>query len=70
MEAVIEKVIILNDPREAADVFGEYDRNVRLIEDRLGVKITNRNNEIRISGFESKAGTAYDILNKLIAISV
>lgn len=69
MEAVIEKVIILNDPREAADVFGEYDRNVRLIEDRLGVKITNRNNEIRISGFESKAGTAYDILNKLIAIS-
>ncbi len=69
MEAVVEKVIILNDPREAADVFGEYDRNVRLIEDRLGVKITNRNNEIRISGFESKAGTAYDILNKLIAIS-
>jgi phosphate starvation-inducible PhoH-like protein len=69
LEAVIEKVIILNDPREAADVFGEYDRNVRLIEDRLGVKITNRNNEIRISGFESKAGTAYDILNKLIAIS-
>ena len=69
MEAVVEKVIILNNPREAADVFGEYDRNVRLIEDRLGVKITNRNNEIRISGFESKADTAYDILKKLIAIS-
>jgi len=69
LEAVVEKVIILNNPREAADVFGEYDRNVRLIEDRLGVKITNRNNEIRISGFESKADTAYDILKKLIAIS-
>ncbi|HPU45403.1 MAG: PhoH family protein [Clostridiaceae bacterium] len=69
MEAVVEKVIIVNDPREAADVFGEYDRNVRLIEDRLGVKITNRNNEIRISGFESKTETAYDILKKLIAIS-
>jgi len=69
LEAVVEKVIILNDPREAADVFGEYDRNVRLIEDRLGVKITNRNNEIRISGFEGKADTAYDILKKLIAIS-
>lgn len=69
MEAVVEKVIVLNDPREAADVFGEYDRNVRLIEDRLDVKITNRNNEIRISGFESKADTAYDILTKLIAIS-
>jgi len=69
LEAVVEKVIIVNDPREAADVFGEYDRNVRLIEDRLGVKITNRNNEIRISGFESKTETAYDILKKLIAIS-
>lgn len=69
METVVEKVIILNDPREAADVFGEYDRNVRLIEDRLGVKITNRNNEIRIFGSEDKATTAYDILKKLIAIS-
>lgn len=69
MEAAVEKVIVLNDPREAADVFGEYDRNVRLIEDRLGVKITNRNNEIRIYGAGDKADTAYDILKKLIAIS-
>jgi len=69
LETVVEKVIILNDPREAADVFGEYDRNVRLLEDRLDVKITNRNNEIRISGSESQADTAYDILKKLIAIS-
>lgn len=69
METVVERFIELSDPGEAVNVFGEYDRNIRLLEDKLDVKITNRNNEIRISGFESKADTALDILRKLAAIS-
>ena len=69
METVVERFIGLSNPREAANVFGEYDKNIRLLEDKLDVKITNRNDEIRISGFESKADTALDILRKLSAIS-
>ena len=69
METVVERFIELSDPGEAANVFGEYDKNIRILEDKLDVKITNRNNEIRISGFESKADTALDILKKLSAIS-
>lgn len=69
MEAVVERIIALPDMALAANVFGEYDRNIRLIEDRLDVKITNRNDDIRISGFESKADIAQDIIRKLIAIS-
>ncbi len=69
METVVERTIALPDMTLAANVFGEYDRNIRLIEDRLDVKITNRNEDIRISGFESKADIAQDIIRKLIAIS-
>lgn len=69
METVVERIIALPDITLAANVFGEYDRNIRLIEDRLDVKITNRNEDIRISGFESKADIALDIIRKLIAIS-
>lgn len=69
METVVERIIALPDMTLAANVFGEYDRNIRLIEDRLDVKITNRNEDIRISGFESKADIALDIIRKLIAIS-
>jgi len=69
LETVVERTIALPDMTLAANVFGEYDRNIRLIEDRLDVKITNRNEDIRISGFESKADIAQDIIRKLIAIS-
>ena len=69
METVVERIIELSDLSEAANVFGEYDRNIRILEDRLDVKITNRNNEIRISGFESKADSAFDIMKKLMTIS-
>lgn len=69
MEAVVERIIGLPELSQTANVFGEYDRNIRLIEDRLDVKITIRNNDIRIAGFESRADIAQDILRKLIAIS-
>jgi phosphate starvation-inducible PhoH-like protein len=69
LETVVERIIELSDASEAANVFGEYDRNIKLLEDKLDVKITNRNNEIKISGFESKADAAFDIMKKLAAIS-
>lgn len=69
MDTVVERQIELPDPELTANLFGTNDKNVRMIEDRLDVKITARNNELRISGFESRAETAADILKKLIAVS-
>ncbi|HHY63474.1 MAG TPA: PhoH family protein [Clostridiaceae bacterium] len=40
-----------------------------MIEDRLDVKITARNDVLNISGFESRADAAVDIIKKLMQIS-
>lgn len=69
MGTVVDRIIELSDVNQIANVFGEYDRNIRLLEDRLEVKITFRNGEIRVSGLEDKVDKTYDILRKLIAIS-
>ncbi len=69
MDTVVERVIPLPDRDWIANVFGEYDRNIRILEDKLDIRITARNNELRVSGFESRADLAQDILKRLIAIA-
>ncbi len=69
MDTVVERLIELPDPYLTANVFGTNDINIRLLEDRLDVKITARNNELHISGFESRADSAADVLKKLMQIA-
>ncbi len=68
METVIEKNIEIPDMETAMNLFGYCDQNVRILEDALDVKITNRENEIKISGFEYKVDAALEIIHKLLGI--
>lgn len=68
METVIEKNMEIPDMETAMNLFGHCDQNVRILEDALDVKITNRENEIKISGFESKVDAALEIIRKLLGI--
>jgi len=69
LDTVVERFLELPDAEHTVNVFGTNDRNIKLIEDKLDIKITARNNELRISGFESRADMAVDVLKKLILIS-
>lgn len=68
MEKVIEKNIEAPDIETTMNLFGYCDQNIRILEDALDVKITNRENEIKVSGFESKTDQTIDIIQKLLAI--
>lgn len=68
METVIEKNMEITDMETAMNLFGHCDQNVRILEDALDVKITNRENEIKISGFETKVDEALEIIRKLLGI--
>lgn len=68
MEAVVEKNIEIPDIETEMNLFGQYDKNIRIIEDTLNVKITNRENEVRISGFESRVDQALEVINKLLEL--
>ncbi|NLN64824.1 MAG: PhoH family protein [Clostridiaceae bacterium] len=68
METVIEKNIEIPNMETAMNLFGHCDQNIRILEDTLDVKITNRENEIKILGFESRVDQALEIIHKLLSI--
>ena len=52
-----ERTINAERVEQLIDVFGSFDENVRRIEDAFGVKITNRNNELKVTGDEADRET-------------
>ena len=55
------------DNRLTADLFGEFDAHLALIEDRLGVNIVAQGNRLKISGSDDDRNVAVKILNQLLS---
>lgn len=68
METVIEKNMEIPDVETAMNLFGQCDQNIRILEDALDIKITNRENELKISGYEPQVNAAIEIMRKLLGI--
>ena len=64
-----ERTINAERVEQLIDVFGSFDENVRRIEDAFGVKITNRNNELKVTGDEEAADKGCRALEALLALS-
>jgi len=58
-------VIDFDDNALLTELFGEYDRNLVLIEERLGVTLSTRGNRVSISGPREAAETAKTVLRSL-----
>ena len=69
MEEIIEKVIEFERIEQAINLFGQFDENIRIIEDAFNVKIVSRDDEIRIVGNESDVTKAKIVIQKLISIA-
>jgi phosphate starvation-inducible protein PhoH and related proteins len=52
-------------PQLMAQLFGEFDRNLLLLENRLGVYITARGNKVGLEGTAEAVAAARDVLNGL-----
>lgn len=60
-----ESNITLADPHLALQLFGPNDNNLRLVRNQLGVAITHRNGQIRVSGAAEPVRVATEILERL-----
>jgi len=69
LEEIIEKVIEFERIEQAINLFGQFDENIRIIEDAFNVKIVSRDDEIRIVGNESDVTKAKIVIQKLISIA-
>jgi phosphate starvation-inducible protein PhoH and related proteins len=60
-----ESTLTLSDPQLALQLFGPQDNHLRLVRNQLGVAITHRNGQIRISGPAESVRIATEILERL-----
>ena len=66
---MIERSIAVDRIENIISVFGSFDQNVRLIESELGVTVTDRESELRISGEAENVMQAEKAVNGLLSLA-
>ena len=64
----MDKSIQFDDIQKIIDVFGQFDKNVNIIQRELDVNIVNRGDTIKISGDEKNVETAIKVIKSLMDI--
>lgn len=67
MGKVVEKSIEIESTDQAKNLFGQYDENIKAIEEGLDVDIISRDNKINVIGDEESAEVAFIIIQRLIS---
>lgn len=69
MDSLIEKTIEFDRIEQAMNLFGNFDENLRIIEEAFNVKVISRDSEIRIVGYEEGVEKAQIVMQRLIVIA-
>ena len=64
-----ERKIEVDRIENIINVFGSFDQNIRIIEAELGVIVTDRDSELRISGEEADVALAEKAIEGLISLA-
>ena len=65
----MEQIINVERLEQVIDVFGSFDENIRIIEKELGVKLINRDTELRVSGEPEQVMLAVKAVDGLLTLS-
>jgi phosphate starvation-inducible PhoH-like protein len=63
----VELLLVPDDHRRLAQLCGQLDEHLKLIEQRLGIRINNRGNQFELIGDEAAADVARAVLEDLFA---
>lgn len=69
MADIIERSVEFYTIEHAMNIFGNYDENIKIIEEAFKVKVLTRGTSIRISGETESVSRAETVLNKLLDIA-
>ncbi len=67
-EETCERRIDIQNENYTRELFGEFDKNIKIVEKKFNVSIVSRGNEIKIIGKEENTNLAEKVINKLIKI--
>jgi phosphate starvation-inducible PhoH-like protein len=70
LENLIERTVEFDRIDHVINLFGNYDENVRIIEDAFNVKVISRDDEIKIVGYPEGVEKALTVIQRLRAIAV
>ena len=70
MDSIIEKAVELENIQVAMNVLGNFDENLKMIEDSLSVKILSRDNLFKISGANTNVEKAKLVIKTLEKIAL
>jgi phosphate starvation-inducible PhoH-like protein len=65
----MERVLYLNSTRDLQVVCGKYDQNIRLMEQKLDVKIVHHDNGLKVIGKEESVQKASELFDYLLALA-
>lgn len=69
MADIIERSVEFYTIEHAMNIFGNYDENIKIIEDAFKIKVLTRGTSMKISGEPESVSKAETILNKLLDIA-
>jgi len=65
----MSRTIHFNNNKDLQLLFGKYDQNLRVIEKELGVKISRKDNGLKISGDRAQVDKTIDLFDYLLGIA-
>lgn len=66
MVSFTQTTLEVDSIEHAMELFGDFDKNIRIVEEAFGVKIISRDNEIKVSGSNEGVLKARTVLRRLI----
>ena len=69
MNPLTEQSISLERVEEVANLFGSFDENIRLLEQELSVRVTNRDQELKVAGEAEQVMLAVRAIRGLLDLS-
>ncbi len=64
----MEKILHEKDNNAVTNLFGNFDENIKIIENKFGVKVTSRNGLIKISGDDYETELALSAIDTLLQV--
>ena len=69
VDNIVQKSIHFTDNEIMMNVFGNRDENLKIIEEALGVSVTVRDNEIKVSGNPAAVDKAVSVIENVMPIA-
>jgi phosphate starvation-inducible PhoH-like protein len=69
VDNIVQKSIHFTDNEIMMNVFGNWDENLKIIEEALGVSVTVRDNEIKVSGNPAAVDKAVSVIENVMPIA-